>query len=172
VEFDVGLMLAEQQKNAPDYFPYMYEMPRELSRLLAPPPPPPLLFPHQAGHLLFCEVLMNSIMTVCSAACPLKLWGFTSWLRSFRYLYQHRYNFTLTDLIYKIDSPLIKRSMEEWTHKDLSAWPTPQVPYSLNLLISLWNSRSLNTASCSISDHIEQLIAFCSAGVPAHDWNR
>lgn len=43
-----------------------------------------------------------------------------------RYLYQHRYNFTLTDLIYKIDSPLIKRSMEEWTHKDLSAWPTPQ----------------------------------------------
>ena len=32
VEFDVGLMLAEQQKNAPDNFPYMYEMPRELAR--------------------------------------------------------------------------------------------------------------------------------------------
>ena len=32
VEFDVGLMLAEQQKNAPDIFPYMYEMPRELAR--------------------------------------------------------------------------------------------------------------------------------------------
>ena len=32
VEFDVGLMLAEQQRNAPDFFTYDYEMPREIAR--------------------------------------------------------------------------------------------------------------------------------------------
>jgi len=45
-----------------------------------------------------------------------------------RYLYEHRYNFTLPDLIDMIDSPVVKQFMEEWTYKDLSAWPTPQVP--------------------------------------------
>lgn len=34
VEFDVGLMLAEQALNAHDQFTYVYEMPRELSRCL------------------------------------------------------------------------------------------------------------------------------------------
>ena len=32
VEFDVGLMLAEQHKNAPEFFTYDYEMPREIAR--------------------------------------------------------------------------------------------------------------------------------------------
>ena len=51
--------------------------------------------------------------------------GLTQWL-NFRYLYQHRYNFTLPDLIDRIDSPLVRESMEEWTFGDLSRWPTPQ----------------------------------------------
>lgn len=32
MEFEVGLMLAEQNKNAPDFFTYDYEMPREIAR--------------------------------------------------------------------------------------------------------------------------------------------
>jgi len=54
VEFDVGLMLAEQQKNAPDCFPYVYEMPRELARS-TPPPPPPHRLPLQKQQALEVE---------------------------------------------------------------------------------------------------------------------
>lgn len=32
VDFDVGLMLKEQHKNAPEFFTYYYEMPREIAR--------------------------------------------------------------------------------------------------------------------------------------------
>ena len=43
-----------------------------------------------------------------------------------RYLWQHRYNLTLSDLIDKIDSPIIKTSMEGWAYRDLEDWPNPQ----------------------------------------------
>lgn len=43
-----------------------------------------------------------------------------------RYLYQHRYNLTLTELIERIDSPLVKSSMEGWAYRDLEDWPSPQ----------------------------------------------
>ena len=42
VEFDVGLMLAEQKLNAPDSFTYTYEMPRELGRRATGPEAPKL----------------------------------------------------------------------------------------------------------------------------------
>lgn len=32
IDFSVGLMLAEQNRNAPDFFTYDYEMPREIAR--------------------------------------------------------------------------------------------------------------------------------------------
>ena len=42
-----------------------------------------------------------------------------------RYLAQHRYNVSLPELLDQVASPLVKRSLEEWTYRDVDSWPTP-----------------------------------------------
>lgn len=42
-----------------------------------------------------------------------------------RYLYQHHYNLSLPQLIDAIATPAVKKSMEEWSYRDLDTWPTP-----------------------------------------------
>ena len=42
-----------------------------------------------------------------------------------RYVYQHGYNLSLAELVDKIASPSVKKSMTEWTYKKLDSFPTP-----------------------------------------------
>ena len=42
-----------------------------------------------------------------------------------RYVYQHGYNLSLAELVDKIASPTVRRSMLEWTYKKLDSFPTP-----------------------------------------------
>ena len=42
-----------------------------------------------------------------------------------RYVYQHGYNLSLAELVNKIASPTVRRSMLEWTYKKLDSFPTP-----------------------------------------------
>ena len=42
-----------------------------------------------------------------------------------RYVYQHGYNLSLAELVDKIASPTVRKSMIEWTYKKLDSFPTP-----------------------------------------------
>ena len=152
VEFDVGLMLAEQQRNAPDY---NYEMPREIARqglLLYVISLVQCAALASAVHRSFCLTLsiclINPQESLSCDDTPSNLFKVLVWIASWflclstcsiqdstdtseerlylRYLYQHRYNLTLSALIDQIDSPLVRASMEAWAYRDLDDWPSPQ----------------------------------------------
>ena len=42
-----------------------------------------------------------------------------------RYVYQHGYNLSLAELVDKIASPTVRKSLIEWTYKKLDSFPTP-----------------------------------------------
>jgi hypothetical protein len=42
-----------------------------------------------------------------------------------RYLFQHEYNISLVELVDKIASPLVKKSLMAWTYKKLDSFPSP-----------------------------------------------
>ena len=119
IEFDVGLMLAEQRLNAPDSFTYTYEMPRELGRRATGPGVPEMQ-----------SAPVQSIFP-CSNGCITRFWHascsaeYASATLLCRYLAQHRYNLSLPELLDQVASPLVKRSVEEWTYRDVDSWPTP-----------------------------------------------
>ena len=138
VEFEVGLMLAEQHKNAPEFFTYDYEMPREIARQVSAP--------WLVQDTLQIELPLQPVITMgCVSASdpvgPMSAYCFIQVLSLHkvfsRYLYQHRYNITLTELIDRIDSPLIKASMEGWAYRDLEDWPSPQ-QYLYMLATGVW----------------------------------
>ncbi|CAK0787711.1 hypothetical protein CVIRNUC_010933 [Coccomyxa viridis] len=62
-----------------------------------------------------------------------------------RYVYQHGYNLSLAELVDKIASPTVRKSLIEWTYKKLDSFPTP-IDYAESLatglprLKALWES--------------------------------
>ena len=46
--------------------------------------------------------------------------------RGCRYLFQHRYPVTLSELVENITAPLVREEFEQWVYKPMDAWPTPE----------------------------------------------
>lgn len=68
VEFDIGLLLAEQKLNAPDEFTYIHEMPRELSRHWLPQSP--LLHMHVSDMTCSRQTWPSENITCVCDKCP------------------------------------------------------------------------------------------------------
>lgn len=43
-----------------------------------------------------------------------------------RYLFQHKYPVTLSELVENITAPLVRAEFEKWVYKPMDAWPTPE----------------------------------------------
>ena len=103
---------------------FTHEMPREISRLLSLETKVARL-PSDDCIIRHCQALMR---TACLHDCVLREVFLT--LRKgvalvCRYVYQHGYNLSLAELVDKIASPTVRKSMIEWTYKKLDSFPTP-----------------------------------------------